>query len=603
MPDVWKKVTYGDVTFDYANIGCRASSVLGPDSRTIIELLFDFTITGTIAADTRAELENSIRKIENETAKPRKEFKVQFLAHPTRTTTKAAQTLYYFVPANSNKQAQSGMRKATDWGPIPDTIDITRIAGGVSARYSWRVRVAAKPCDLDESGFPELLTGKVLGFSCGFHHIVDVNGMTTRTMRGSMVVSADAVPADGPAGRGAVVEALPGVPAGFRREVLDFNQGENPRTLLFVVVDREMVYTFPRPITNGRASFNITTEGFALYTASLSGFFEAAPNVSKKTIVEIVESLFRQKILDNAPAQRDIVWHASLTEDVYGNRIDFEYRGMLVGAAPTSKDVQTRFTSAFKTFGGKLPPGSDGTAQPIDAFGQARHLSSSDPFQADPCTEADFGMEAFDETTGTEISRTAGQQTALRRDDPMLGGSGSAGTAPPASQELPGGDNNDVSKAHLAAPYTVYHEEIEWVVDNKVVEMSPQMLGAAPVHQHVELPSIRVIQSGYATRVAESAAAASGLIPRPALSCVEVDGEGAPFSLMWARVTPIVPKPLGFGDANEYRGRWTYIMAARSLETGTGGGFLPFFPADPRRGRGESSAILDPVPQLVAPTE
>ena len=265
-----------------------------------------------------------------------------------------------------------------DWGPKPGELELTRFSGGRAAMYRWTLTVVTKENVSTTTPSPNEANG-ILAMTWEFTHAIDANGYTTRTTSGTILLESGQVQNDLGADydRTVVTNAIP-VPKWFKRTSMDFHQNPNGRVLSFTLVDVEQYLTLPIPITGGHADWTIRTPGILsgqdlIATATLSGYFETSAAHSKTELLNAIYNLATVKFAGLPADSSCIPGDREIRESVYSNRIEFTISASF--AIGTLANGQVDYNAGLQTVG-VAPPGSDGTAIGINAYGQTDNLNS-----------------------------------------------------------------------------------------------------------------------------------------------------------------------------------------------------------------------------------
>ncbi len=501
------------VEFPYSRLRMSETPIMGNDGFTQEGVRYEFKVSGYVVGDDLGEFQGLLFKMRNVLAHPRGTFIVEWSED------------------NSTWQTYYSWEKGDDinFGPKPGQLNITEFVGGLAAVYDWSIEISAKECYPSCSASPNS-TSNILSLSRSFTHTVDRNGFTTRRVTGTVVVtSAEALAIRG--GDWWRELCLPILPINFHRDSQEFVVSRDQRTMDFSCVDKEQMWTLPKPVTSGQANYMVRQDGVGgLVTYSLSGRFEAPSTTSKRDILLAIADL-----VANRMTAEFVIWQSrSINEDVYGNSVAFDISWT---AAGVSEDGNVADYSRF----GAMPPGYNGgkaaMAGPYGSDGEtatsgiiAHGLSLYDACQGGLGQLPNVTIKGAD-------TRTSGEDPTTPRDD-TGGGSGSEGQYP--------------SSAHRSAPFIAYHERLCWVIDNHIVVFPSKKKGVKPVIQQTANPTCTLIQAGYASRQGTL-----DKIPTPAKPHYTT----AEATMVKGNIEYRNPIPLAARNQFEQTVQWTYQMA------------------------------------------
>ena len=561
--------TYGGFTAKFARLNISEDTLYDDAGISQIGVKYTFNINGWLTGGTITDFQAALNNAECNLHTPRLALTIQWSEDGVSDWI----TLYTFSTTND-----------IDYGPKPGPFAIQKFDGGKAALYSWSVTATSKLCfDNMCSQFP--VPSPVLSITRRFSYSINESGFTRRTVSGKLVVTAQGAPAD--SFRNQVVPPLPST---FKRETQNFESSENGREMTFTVVDQEQFNTLPIPIAAGRASFTIRTSPGMMCTLTLSGRFEATAANTKSDIYDQICILVAAKVpttyagTDFAP----IFQSRTITEDVYGNALDFHFE----------------FTQAFGTLDplaattswpfGQTPPNSDGTSQPIGFYG------------------ADGKGTGSDVNTPTTPVYDACSSTITSGGGPSGGGpsSGQPSNVPQPTQtpvagqgQYGGSGGNQAisttptvfgsalsSPQHAAAPWIIFKQTVSYEIDPGVVFYPAKVAGIAPLRLQVRNPLMTVIQSGYQCQNALGPTD-KNLLPPP----MPILG---PNSLIHSSVIPDDGEPITGSTYNLYTTHWTYTMVYTKAMPTTTSELQIAYPNDPRPAT-PNGGIIQNMPELL----
>lgn len=540
------------VTIGYSRTRVREEPIYAADGRTQEGTRFNLSFTGVIAEETQALFAEKLRLVRNVLSKPRGTIVVRWSENGVDWT------------------QNYGFEEGTDinHGPKPGPCEITEFAGGLAALYSWSIEVTTKDCFTTCTGTALAETAgtteNILSLSRSYAHDVDANGMTTRRVSGKLVVTSGSVMI----GRGGDWwrdRCLPSLPANFTRDNISTQVSEDQRTLTFSCVDKERLWTLPKPVSSGEASYMIRQEGVGgLAVYAVSGRFTAPATVSKRTILLKIADLVISRIPNDF-----VIWQSrTITESIYDNTISFDISW--TAAAMASQGTSVVDYSLL----GLQPPESDGAAQPIGAYGGDGEETSGVMADRIQPYDACSGGNAFD-NSGADRSQNADDAggawvypTPGGRDGAVVTGGGQ--------------DPEGTTPKHQQAPYVAYHERYCWMIDNHIVSYPAKVKGKPPIVQQTANPTCILIQAGYATEWGK-------LVDFPFAPAPLYGPDEAKVSVASREYRN--PIPLGVGDQFEMTVSWSYKMELLTSPADQIVDFRP--PADPRMDATADDALAD----------
>lgn len=558
-------ITYNGYTFPYTTMNV-SSSVVYDEAHSVTGTIYTFRITGTIIAPTGKDtLDTEIYNMRNALKKPRQAFKVEW-----KDDSDVVQyTPYYF---SADATANAGSTEDIDFGPKTQDLQLAKFTGNRAAIYDWTIVVFAKECwattcaatTPDGSCLSPRRT-EILSLTRSFSHRIDVNGLTTRTVSGRMLLTSLAMKtATADEWRNKVT---PPLPLNYRRVSQDFSQSPDGRELTFSFVDEEQVYTLPQPATDGQASWNMTVDMGGLIKYALSGFYSAPPSVPKSTLIALVGQLAQAKF--PLGTYNFVFEERSLTESVYGNRIDFNITATSAAMQATSN--QPDYSVGLITF--TIAPPNDGNqAMRIGPYGGTSSQTSG--------TIAPSVTKSLWDACASDPMYLTWNQNINPGNDMGY----SAGQGRPEEQDNPY-QSSGISTSHSEMPFVVHNELLSYEIDNGIVSFSPKVKETKPILQQTHAPKITLIQAGYSVRYAQSAADANKNNDFPPFPYTGESGSGTnkpKYNVAHASVSPEVPEPVGDGGWNKYTIRWRYVLVrSTDAQDMTDVGLV--YPDDPRR--------------------
>lgn len=533
-------IEYNAFEFPYTQLSVSEETVYAEDNITQIGTQYEFSVSGWLTANDHAEMQANIWEMRCKLRERGKSLRIGW--GPDNDP--GATAFWTF----------DGGTDTNDYGPHPGQLTIDRFSGGLAAAYQWSIRTFAKECFSEAC----VLTGApsstpILSVTRSWQHSVDASGLCVRTCSGVLRIKGSLT-----TGRTADDyrdRCVPSLPTNYRRVSQNFSVSPNGLELQFSVTDQEMVYTLPQPITDGEASFMVRITDMGLMAQmQLSGYFEAPPDTPKATIIAKIGNLAAAYFPLSTPG---LVFESrELRSEIYGrNRVDFSIAA--TAAAGSAVSSTPNFTIGLNELM-QSPPESNGNALPVGGYGlSTTAIRAPVPtLDYDACT----GSNPTTPTTPTGSSET-----------PV-----SSGGSPYPTQSPGTASNSDVSVEHQAAPWVAYHERISYEFDNGIVYFTPKETGVPPMRQQARIPTVKVIQAGYAVKFGKA------LDDRPkAPTPMYTDTPG--FTVLNASVDGSNPEPVGDGSWNRFTIHWRYIMQVDRAFTEGPVEMEPKFPADPRR--------------------
>ncbi len=246
-----------------------------------------------------------------------------------------------------------------DGGPTPTSCKVTEITGGLAARIAWTVEIA-RPFDVENPYF-------AVGQQAPWHTYVetiqiDDRFLSTRTIRGS-----SRRPTWMKRGDAQTIENLhPRIP-GFKRE-RKWNSVRDQRQIDYEITDREIYLAFPKPVTNGKATFEIgrKQEGKGSDATwktikHLSASYEAPKGVAKRRLAGMLLLLATSRFA--LVSQIYVVTSFAFSEDIYGGQLSLDI------VAEAEKVAQGGFQDEIDKTLGKDVPGAGGDLEDAGPWG------------------------------------------------------------------------------------------------------------------------------------------------------------------------------------------------------------------------------------------
>jgi hypothetical protein len=565
--------------FGYSRMSSSEAPVYAEDNYTLQGTLYSFEFSGVLTGSSVADFATQLEDMRCALAQPRQTLLIQWSEDNSTWVTE-----WNFPPGQPGSANFGDM----SWGPFPGDLRITKMMGGRSAIYGWSIKCFRKDCFGNDCTL-ENANNAILSLTRRWQHTVDGSGLTTRTVSGKLVITAESVMNQQPADNYRFV-VLPPLPVNFKREKQDFNQSEDGRELTFSIVDQETKFTLPVPISEGNVNWTVRVEEYgALVRYILSGRLSAPPAVTKNAIFQQVLAIAAAKF--PLGTQTLVFEQRELSEDVYGNTVNFmisafQSAGVQQG---TPNSSLPNFTTGLDTFG-IVPPTNSGQAYIITPYGGDSNANSG--------VIADVPI-IYDACNGSIASSSQANSGARNGGYPS---GGFSGTPPWGAGDMGQTENNSgISAYHDQAPYIAVHERISFECDNGIVVFPAKVKGQKPIAQQIHNPIITIIQAGYISRYAQDIT----LVPAPNPPFINPDGINAVLQ-QW-NIEAQTPQPIGDGLTNLYTISWRYIIkliGGQEQAGTTNNGLNMAFPWDPRRTTDptQTTPMVFPstIPELIA---
>lgn len=412
-----------------------------------------------------------------------------------------------------------------EWGPRPNTFNITQMAGGMAAWYEAVIVMREKYCytssyigEIQSYTKVNPLRGTDLeGVTQNvrtYRYAVDQNGACTRTTSGTIRCIDSRAPADN-----FLPYVIPGEIEGFTRTGIDRDLSADGLTCNWSVVDEEQKAAFPDPVTSGSAIFITSTETFALQKAQLTGSFECPPTLDKIQILQKITELvdYKFQLRTNHPY---IMKKSEIREDLFHNKLEFSFEGERgwVGSVDLAGLTDLDLLPEDWVRNNPLPPyGVSGIAN-----------THPGPLE---CTPQSPRSVPNKDSSGSIEGSTTRQKSAL----PIA--------------------VNVASDEHIAGPYLSYTEVVSYSINHNKKVMYPRNQDEEPVTISLGPKKLRVTQRGNYVRIGKANQAP--VLPQPI-----VTGE-----ILFSDFTLGAPSPLD-GGKWRYEVSYLYVIeVARKLSS------------------------------------
>ena len=587
-----QQITYNGFTFPFNKLDVSSAVVYAEDHISVIGTQYIFSVSGVIQAAQadsadQTSLDQMMRNMRDFVLQPGGEFKVQWGTTTGASTPGVSNlTAPYYTPyhiyggRSTNNNSGNGVGSATgyghdiDWGPKPGNLVFTKFSGGLAALYTWSLTVMVKECWSPTCAITGLNTG-ILAITTHYQHSIDSDGLCQRTLSGKLTVTGTSVVV-GKNADSYRFQITPPIPTNFRRVSQSFDQSEDGRELSFSIVDQEMIYTLPTPLTDGQATWSI--ELFDLgckVNYTLSGWFSAASSQDKSIILNKIADLVQDKFPIGDPGL--IFKGRTLSESIYDrNRIDFSISAEgNAGVAPGSNSI-VNFAVGLTTLT-KSPPNTTGQSRVVYPDGgdaeSPQGIFAPAPVPWDACS-ANNPLQS--------IGKAA--QGVVLNDN----------TAPPTPAE------GVIASANQIKPnWMAYSETISYEIKNNIAMFYPKKQGARPIAQQTNNPVVSVIQCGYASKAA-TRASDGPTAPMP----FQINTAGSSkFVVTDSFVQPSVPEPIGDGTKNRYSIQWRYVLRQIQTPTTLFAEIEPRYPVDQRRPDIDPASAAYAFPNNILPAE
>ncbi|MDB5295738.1 MAG: hypothetical protein JWO31_1721, partial [Phycisphaerales bacterium] len=480
---------------------------------------YAFDVTGTLTAATRAEFHDALNRYRNVMGRPRGGFTVSWSEDDG-----SDPRSYYTFEGGQD----------IEFGPKPGPFEFTQFVGGLAAVYTWSLVVAVKECFASCTATPES-TANVLSLTRAYEHDVDADGFTERRCTGRLTVRGGDDVFNGKPADTYRWLCVPELPKGFAPGPMSFTQSVDGRTLDFSVVQKELMWTLPAPVTSGEATFGFTIRGYGgMADCVLNGRFSAPANVTKQVILQRIGALLVSKLPSDSVT---VIWDSlSIQDSVYGNSLQFSFAWRRAAFAGDPEKPE----SIWDKVGG-TPPGYADGPQAIGPYG-GDGVNSNSGVKAPP-------PKLYDACAGGSLQPTTKSQEV--KTDTQAGTS--VDRPPSQGGESSRGRTTGLSDSHLEAPYTAYQEVLSWEIDNHQVLFPSKSAGAAPVVQQTAAPTCVVVQAGYAVR--------EGPLGKPPKPGAPLYPAGSPTATIKnAFVSPPSFVPLAAKDQYQMNVQWRYVF-------------------------------------------
>lgn len=578
-------VKYNGITLEYNTLTYTQRPVYHADGRTVMYVEMDAKISGWMFGTTTKELGEKLTAARLALAIPRK-------------------LLVIDEGGQETMRSRGDLEHEINWGPLPGDFEVQQISGGLAVKYNWSVKYHGVPFTPISKGTQadDANAAKTFyeAFSFTSEYSIDADGYQTRTISGIHIVPAAQVPADysraGQDKRKWIGDQIPCL-KGYKRESQTYGLSDDARTLSFSIVDREVYYALPPPVSSGSALFTCSYTMGGKGTFSLSGSFKGGVNTSKKAIFDEILKLAEAKlpgVVNQAAAPggapspsssatkakaRAIFQRAEISEEVYTNTINFSF----IVTYPVNPKWLNDPGANGKINLAKLgfPPGlfaKPPNGDNINQFIGPRGWGVNQAILFPTCHDIADRMPAIaDWTNPTNTMTVPDGKGDLPVQPTNTGGGGSsrandggksdgAGSKPPVPQAVPTPKDdkaNDLpqdalSQSHLEAPYLSYQEQVSYEIDSGIVVLQPKDTANAPYVHQSRPPVLRVIQSGYCVRAVaqERMGDISPAAPAPAIT-------GA--VMLQCSIEPSAPVLREYG-IYEMKLFWRYVMQASTKD-------------------------------------
>jgi hypothetical protein len=313
-------VRIGDISFPFNTCIWNAQAIFANEQKIQIGTQFDFEITGIINDINPTAFANKLVQARRTLSTPILMF---------------TNTDFPFFEISIGTSAGSGTKlfylhrdDCDDSTPIISNITFDNFIAGISCRYKMNVSIFKKEV-LNKIGIDYKKAGGsdwpgVVQISKAISFDYDASGLCTRTITG-VIMTTNKYFAD--SSREKIIKLFP-PPETFKRSKQTFSCSADSRRLDFIIVDQELINSFPDPITEGNAVFEVQNEGNAIVNCKLSGWFSTPKsednNSNKKRVMQKILDLVNFKF---QTGEKTVVWRRmSIGEDLYNsNRIDFNF--------------------------------------------------------------------------------------------------------------------------------------------------------------------------------------------------------------------------------------------------------------------------------------
>lgn len=504
-----RTITYDGMEFTFTKMNVRETLLYDTDDRTLLGTRYEFNIGGYLIGDDGIveDFADKMRDFRRTVMKPRKEFIVR----------DSGSTFFRYDPESEH-----------GWGPKPQSVYFTEFAAMKAVRFQWSLQVFVRECanvDLTH-------TSGIIGLTKTYSFSVDIAGLTTRSINGTLKTTST----DGPADKYRFL-MIPPLPRNYRRIQQQFSQSSDMRTVTFNIVDQEVIRTLPTNIAEGEATWSVRLGdfGFRVYY-TLTGRFRGSRNTPKTQLMGRIAELSDARFPINEP---DLIFEdVSVDDAIYDNELSFNI--VASGVVGINRAGNPDLNSVFRRMS-LSPPSSDGNAFLAGPYGDVP--SSGSRAKEVPIRDFCAGTTPLPDTNIVEVGGAV-----LREEAPIQ-----------PLDFIDTVERGGVSFEHVSTPYVAFHERIAYEYDNNIVVFEPEMEGEHPIFQQTSEPGLIITQSGYQA-VYSTSGANVPQVPQPRI---------ADATLLHMSVTPQNPEPVTAGGVALYTTHWVYVMRHNSAVLNT----------------------------------
>lgn len=367
-------------------------------------------------------------------------------------------------------------------GPKPRRCTVTEFVGGRLAVVNWEVEFATKDCL--NSGTNAQYCSNVMSNRYAITHAIDDKFYTTRTINGTLRVRENLGAANPDLLRGLIV---PGLPAGFRREVQEFGVQPDGLALKYTIVDREVYRVAPSTCVKASASFSTQLSDLIWYN-HVSVEVEGHKLQNKLDMYNSAMTIAKSRISFDDTKQ--LLRAATLQEDLFENVVRLQFTTMLTG--DTLDNANGYFPANSKLFGSVT---NDTNNAILGPYATALICAAKQAFY-DPC--------------GTTNGASSSTVSLLNGETTSIGGSSqypSGGYVPTyTTNSLTGSSSAPTGTAGALNNSTVnmylsYHDKANYYQNNGIVVL-PATSPLVPARGYqLHNPYQVLTQDGYAERI------------------------------------------------------------------------------------------------------
>ncbi len=310
------RVSYGNVVFRRpSQVSISATPVQDDDQPTIRYTRYDIQVDAIVEAGLDTTLDAAMAALRSELTRPGNVLIVEDTGFGP----------IYVTGSGLQGAGQNGAVQDVMGGPFPELLSFQPLGGSRSAQISWRVVAAFNDC-------PHARTRDILSYSYTVSTSIDSNGLTTRSISGSVVIVPERIGRSIKSTAEKYRHLIPvKVPLGFRRESQSFRLSPDRTTLSFDIRDKEI--DSPNALPEGVSDIDAThalswnRSHSASATGTISATITLTPGQPLTRAYEAFKEIVKERLTAARLSSKGVLLESlNVAENLFSHSANFSVR-------------------------------------------------------------------------------------------------------------------------------------------------------------------------------------------------------------------------------------------------------------------------------------